>query len=145
MGDIKIGNSNITLKLGSADVSAAYIGSTLVYSSYTPTQIYYGDSLYGLSATMMRVSTAVTLSETHNVTFGDTSSNTYTLLFENGNWYNWRIMTNGAFTPESKTLLTASGGYYTIDFGGQYDCLGADGDMYGQGTVWYAPFDFEIS
>lgn len=32
MGDIKIGNSNITLKLGSSDVTAAYIGSTLVYS-----------------------------------------------------------------------------------------------------------------
>ena len=36
MGDIKIGNSSITLKLGSADVSAAYLGSTLVYSGGTP-------------------------------------------------------------------------------------------------------------
>lgn len=36
MGDIKIGNSSITLKLGSSDVTAAYIGSTLVYSGGTP-------------------------------------------------------------------------------------------------------------
>lgn len=33
---IKIGNNDITLKLGSADVSAAYIGDTLVYSGGTP-------------------------------------------------------------------------------------------------------------
>lgn len=33
---IKIGNDNITLKVGSADVSAAYIGNTLVYSGGTP-------------------------------------------------------------------------------------------------------------
>ena len=32
---IKIGNNDITLKLGSADVSAAYIGDTLVYSGGT--------------------------------------------------------------------------------------------------------------
>lgn len=35
MGDIKIGNSSITLKLGSADVSAAYLGDTLLYSGGT--------------------------------------------------------------------------------------------------------------
>lgn len=32
---VKIGNNDITLKLGSADVSAAYIGDTLVYSGGT--------------------------------------------------------------------------------------------------------------
>lgn len=32
---IKIGNSDITLKLGSSDVTAAYIGDTLVYSGGT--------------------------------------------------------------------------------------------------------------
>lgn len=36
MGDIKIGNSSITLKLGSSAVTAAYIGNTLVYSGGTP-------------------------------------------------------------------------------------------------------------
>ena len=36
MGNLKIGNSSVTLKLGSADVSAAYIGNTLVYSGGTP-------------------------------------------------------------------------------------------------------------
>ena len=33
---IKLGNQEITLKVGSADVSAAYLGSTLVYSGGTP-------------------------------------------------------------------------------------------------------------
>lgn len=33
---MKLGNLDITLKLGSADVSAAYLGSTLVYSGGTP-------------------------------------------------------------------------------------------------------------
>lgn len=33
---VKIGNSDITLKLGSSDVTAAYIGDTLVYSGGTP-------------------------------------------------------------------------------------------------------------
>ena len=33
---IKLGNNDITLKVGSADVSAAYLGSTLVYSGSTP-------------------------------------------------------------------------------------------------------------
>lgn len=33
---VKIGNNDITLKLGSTDVSAAYLGSTLVYSGGTP-------------------------------------------------------------------------------------------------------------
>ena len=33
---IKIGNNDITLKLGSSDVTAAYIGDTLVYSGGTP-------------------------------------------------------------------------------------------------------------
>ncbi len=33
---IKIGNSDITLKLGSSDVTAAYLGDTLVYSGGTP-------------------------------------------------------------------------------------------------------------
>ena len=36
MGDIKIGNSSITLKLGSANVSAAYLGATQVYGGGTP-------------------------------------------------------------------------------------------------------------
>lgn len=35
---IKIGNSDITLKLGSSDVTAAYIGDTLVYSGGTQPQ-----------------------------------------------------------------------------------------------------------
>lgn len=34
---IKLGNQEITLKVGSNDVSAAYLGSTLVYSGGTPT------------------------------------------------------------------------------------------------------------
>lgn len=34
---IKLGNNDITLKVGSTDVSAAYLGSTLVYSGDTPT------------------------------------------------------------------------------------------------------------
>lgn len=34
---IKIGNSNLTLKVGSTEVTAAYLGSTLVYSGGTPT------------------------------------------------------------------------------------------------------------
>ena len=34
---IKLGNNDITLKVGSNDVSAAYLGSTLVYSGDTPT------------------------------------------------------------------------------------------------------------
>lgn len=33
---IKIGNNDITLKVGSNDVSAAYLGNTLVYSGGTP-------------------------------------------------------------------------------------------------------------
>lgn len=33
---VKIGNNDITLKLGSSDVTAAYIGDTLVYSGGTP-------------------------------------------------------------------------------------------------------------
>ena len=33
---IKLGNSNITLKVGSSAVTAAYLGSTLVYSGGTP-------------------------------------------------------------------------------------------------------------
>lgn len=33
---IKLGNQDITLKIGSADVSAAYLGSVLVYSGGTP-------------------------------------------------------------------------------------------------------------
>lgn len=33
---IKLGNNDITLKVGSTDVSAAYLGSTLVYSGGTP-------------------------------------------------------------------------------------------------------------
>lgn len=50
MGDIKIGNSSITLKLGSANVSAAYLGSTLVYSGGTPPTpewitLYSGDTI----------------------------------------------------------------------------------------------------
>lgn len=35
---IKIGNSDITLKVGSSDVTAAYIGDTLVYSGGTQPQ-----------------------------------------------------------------------------------------------------------
>lgn len=33
---IKLGNNDITLKIGSADVSAAYLGSVLIYSGGTP-------------------------------------------------------------------------------------------------------------
>lgn len=35
MGTIKLGNSNITLKVGSSAVTAVYLGSTLVYSGGT--------------------------------------------------------------------------------------------------------------
>ena len=143
---IKIGNLDISsFKVGSGDCSI-YLGDTLLYSGGTqqPTLVESGDSLADLSATTMRVSTAVTLSETHSVTFGDISSNTYTLLYENGNWYNWRLITDGSYTPSSKTLLTAIDGYYTINCGSEYPCLGADGNEYGQGSIMYATFDFEI-
>ena len=52
---MKIGNNDITLKLGSSDVSAAYLGSTLVYSGGsqpTPTlqwvEFNSGDDISGL-------------------------------------------------------------------------------------------------
>lgn len=52
---MKLGNNDITLKVGSADVSAAYLGSTLVYSGGsqpTPTlqwvEFNSGDSITGL-------------------------------------------------------------------------------------------------
>ena len=35
MSTIKIGNSDITLRLGSSAVTAAYLGTTLVYSGGT--------------------------------------------------------------------------------------------------------------
>ena len=151
---IKIGASGFdALKIGSADVDAAYIGDTLVYSGgTTPTPptptftiVQSGDDLNNLIASTMRVSTAITLSESHSVTFGHVSINTYTLLYENGNWYNWRLVTNGSYTPDNKTLLTAVDGYYTIVFDNEYYCQGADGDEYGQGSVMVAPFDFEIN
>ena len=110
----------------------------------TFTSISSGDSLSSLTASSIRVSTAVTLSESHNVTFGNVSTNTYTLLYENGNWYNWQIMIGGSYDGR-KTLLTPSNGYYTIQCDNVYPCLGADGDVYGQGGVMYATFDFEIS
>lgn len=53
-------------------------------------------------------------------------------------------MTNGSFTPDSKTLLTESNGYYTITFDSAYPFLGCDADVYGQGGVMYATFPFEI-
>lgn len=150
---IKIGTNSIGgVYIGSSSASSVYLGTTLIYSGGTQptpptpsfTLVESGDSLANLSATTMRVSTAVTLSESHNITFGDTSSNTYTLLYENGNWYNWRLITNSSYTPSNKTLLTATDGYYTIYCGAEYPCLGADGNEYGQGGVMYATFDFEI-
>ena len=88
---------------------------------------------------------AVTLSESHNVTFGNSETDTYTLLYENGAWYNWRLITSGAYTPDSKTLLTSSNGYYTIDFGQTYSSLGVDGTDMGPSGLWNAPFEFEIT
>ena len=102
---------------------------------------------YEIGGRGVRVSTAITLSESHNVSFGDTSSNTYALLYENGNWYNWRIMSNGNFDPDRKIALSPIGGYYTIMFGygSYYYCLGADADAYGQGGTTDATFDFEVA
>ena len=70
---MKLGNNDITLKVGSADVSAAYLGSTLVYSGGsqpTPTlqwvEFNYGDSISGLD--IYGVSgTALDLSDTLNI------------------------------------------------------------------------------
>lgn len=48
---IKLGNSNITLKVGDTSVSAAYLGSTLVYSGGTPptpTSYTYSVTIQGL-------------------------------------------------------------------------------------------------
>lgn len=36
MSDIKLGNNNVTFKLGSTDVNAIYLGDTLIYSGSTP-------------------------------------------------------------------------------------------------------------
>lgn len=36
MSTIKLGNSDITLKVGDTSVSAAYLGTTLIYSGGTP-------------------------------------------------------------------------------------------------------------
>ena len=150
LGGTAFDNTNDCPILVPSGSLSAYQSAWSTYSSRirpipTWTSVVQFDSLNNLSATAMRVSTAITLSESHNITFGDTSSNTYTLLYENGNWYNWRIMTNGSWTPDSKTLLTAVNGYYTIYFDSTYPCLGADADAGGQGGTMIASFDFEIS
>ena len=68
---MKLGNNDITLKVGSADVSAAYLGSTLVYSGGSQPQTLqwvefnYGDDISGLD--IYGVSgTAIYLSDTFN-------------------------------------------------------------------------------
>lgn len=51
MSAIKLGNSDITLKVGDTSVSAAYLGSTLVYSGGTPpipTGYTYSVTIQGL-------------------------------------------------------------------------------------------------
>ena len=91
MGSIKIGNSDMTLKLGSSAVTAAYIGSTLVYSGSTPPTPSYewvsyseGDTVP--SSTIYGVKLGdIGLSDTTSIEFGDVQTGVG-FIWEDGDW-----------------------------------------------------------
>ena len=108
-----------------------------------------GTSLTGLTAFKMRVKDTIQLSESHDVSFGyaamgETSGNTYTLHYDDGMdvWQKWRLIIDGNYVSDMEDL-TSSNGYYTVDFGQKYPCIGGDFD-WGQQTTQDAPFEFEI-
>lgn len=89
MGDIKIGNSSITLKLGSSAVTAAYIGSTLVYSGGTPPTPTYQWVVYSEgdtvpASTIYGVKLYVDYENSWEIDFGVDSGIAFS--YENNDW-----------------------------------------------------------
>ena len=91
MGSIKIGNSDMTLKLGSSAVTAAYIGSTLVYSGSTPPTPTYkwvsyneGDEVPSTTVYGVKLGD-IGLSDSISIEFGDIHTGVG-FIFEDGDW-----------------------------------------------------------
>lgn len=138
---IKIGNLDISsFKVGSSDCKV-YLGDTKLYPIWT---FIESNTQNVPNAVAIRIPSNTVLQGNHNIAFGDTQVNVYSLLYENGVWYNWRVITDGQYTPSSKTPLTSVDGYYVIEFDDSYPFLGSDGDSSGQGGVNYTTFDIEI-
>ena len=69
----------------------------------------------------------------------------YSLLWENDNWYNWRLNENGSFDQTRKYQLSmGADGWFTILCGSEQSYLGNDGDSSGQGGVNYATFPIQV-
>lgn len=86
------------------------------------------------------------LNDGQNCSFATSPFNDiYSLLWENDNWYNWRLNENGSFDPTRKYPLSmGDDGWFTILFGSEQSYLGNDGDSSGQGGVNYATFPIQV-
>ena len=90
---VKIGNNDITLKLGSADVSAAYIGDTLVYSGGTQPQTLQwvtfsnGDTIssdlqiYGIKGIVSDLSNVFYFADVDEIYVEDAGRNKFNAIF----------------------------------------------------------------
>jgi len=97
---IKLGSSDITLKVGSNDVSAAYLGNTLVYSGGTPTHDYSQDYL-----TFTALENGTFKFSGNTVSYSLNSGETWTNLSSNKNSptvnQGDKILWKAALTPSS--------------------------------------------
>lgn len=134
---IKIGNSDITLKLGSSDVTAAYIGDTKLYpQSPTPTPSYSGQYLTFIAegnGTFKFSGNSINYSLDSGSTWTSLASNTNTPTVNAGDKIMWKatltptssigigtFVSSGNFTVEGNPMSL----HYGDDFVGQTDLTG---------------------
>jgi len=115
---IKLGSSDITLKVGSNDVSAAYLGNTLVYSGGTPpTPIPYDEQYLTFVAlengTFKFSRNSINYSLDNGSTWTTLASNTPTSIVASGEKILWKA-----------TLTPSSNGIGTFSSTGQFDVEG---------------------
>lgn len=142
---IKLGNNDITLKVGSADVSAAYLGSVLVYSGGTPPTPVIPDNtiIYEASA---KLSEAPSEYEAglHTNSFSGTNGQQLTITshtFENGVGtieFDGDIASigNGAFYGcTTLTSITIPNGVTSINVYAFWKCSGLTSVTIGSGVT----------
>ena len=122
MGSIKIGNSDMTLKLGSSAVTAAYIGSTLVYSGSTPPTPTYkwvsyneGDTIP--ASLIYGVKLYLDLGADNEIDFADTHQGggiTFMYVADGDGWYGIDIDTSNEIDLSS--YYDSSEGCYIVLF-----------------------------
>lgn len=143
MSDIKLGNNNVTFKVGSTDVNAIYIGDTLIYSGSTPPTPHDYLTFRALEDGTFKLSgNSINYSTDSGVTWTELASNTNSPTVQSGQTIMWKgtlsaSSSNGIGTFSSTGRFEVEGNAMSLKYGDNFSDKTTLPDNYSFAKLFY--------